>query len=704
MSEKDHSRPNSAGLKSAKEDHKPSAGSSDLSDTSKTTLKPSSSRQTSNSNKEPSVDHSKSSIGGFTQIKVRTREDTSHDSGNKQHEVALTRIGKSIREQDSSRGFLKAKQAADRALAEDKIILNKRFVLEATLGAGGMGTVYRAKDLRKVEASDLQPNIAVKVLNEEFKDHPDAFVTLQREASRSHILSHPNIVTVHDFDRDGDVIYMTMELLEGRGLETIIRQHQPKGLPRDEAFKIVVDFCQALEYAHKKNIIHSDLKPGNIFITDDGAKILDFGIARLANTALDDFDAGSLGALTPSYASLEMIKFDAPAAGDDVYAAAIIAYELLCGEHPYDRKTADKALEEGLKPVRIPGLSNRSWKALESALRLKREDRTSSIAEFYRRLTQKKKVPIFKWVSALLVIAVSTLAYSYLFKQNELEDIVEQTYAKSQTCLETGDYVCATESLKALIEMSPDHPDAAILLKKVEEKNLEQKINVIFSEGKSCLKGEAPIVCAQAKLTELRKLDQSGDKVIALSKKVERFEMQERLVANLERANKCFELGDYTCAIAAAEAVLEDSVDNEQATVLIGKVNSALERIEKDEALLVSRYLAHLKNSEVCFAKKEFDCALAESEKALAIKNNDAEATALKQKSIFSKKQAQDNLQKAQRLLSKAKICFDRKNYTCAISNSESALEFVSSYAPAKALRKLALDEQEAIKKSFSIQ
>lgn len=333
-----------------------------------------------------------------------------------QADVQLTRIRKAIREQNSSQGFVLAKQAADKALAANKIILNKRFVLEATLGAGGMGTVYRAKDLRKVEANDPNPYVAVKVLNDDFRNHPDAFVTLQREASRSHILSHPNIVTVHDFDRDGDVIFMTMELLEGQGLEALIRQHRQKGVAKETALKIVRDIGQALAYAHQKHIVHSDLKPGNIFVCADSTKVLDFGIARLTNQSGGaDFDAGSLGALTPAYASLEMINGDEPHPADDVYACAIIAYELFTGEHPYQRKPADVALREKLRPAPVKSLSKQQWKTLEGGLRLRRADRTHDVAQFYKGLTQKRRsIKGLLAATVLLTALAATVAYRFL--------------------------------------------------------------------------------------------------------------------------------------------------------------------------------------------------------------------------------------------------------------------------------------------------
>src|SRR5690606_19907363 len=158
----------------------------------------------------------------------------------------------------NSAGFAKASELAEQALSGSGAgtLLKKRFLLEDALGQGGMGTVYKTKDLRKVEAEDPNPYIATKVLNQDFKDHPDAFVALQQETAKSQTLAHPNIVTVHDFDRDGDILYMTMELLDGEPLDKLLRAHQNQGLPLETAFKLTRDLCAALTYAHKRHLIH----------------------------------------------------------------------------------------------------------------------------------------------------------------------------------------------------------------------------------------------------------------------------------------------------------------------------------------------------------------------------------------------------------------------------------------------------------------
>ena len=146
-------------------------------------------------------------------------------------------------------------------------IIKKRFVLEKLLGKGGMGLVFGAIDRRKEEARDPNPRVALKVLNADFQRHPQAFMALQREARKAQTLAHPNVVTVFDFDRDGDAVYMTMELLEGRGLDSMTREARGKGIKRDVALPIIRGIAEGLAYAHRKGIVHSDLKPGNVFIT-----------------------------------------------------------------------------------------------------------------------------------------------------------------------------------------------------------------------------------------------------------------------------------------------------------------------------------------------------------------------------------------------------------------------------------------------------
>ncbi len=312
--------------------------------------------------------------------------------------------------------------------AVTKTVIKGRFELDKLLGSGGMGAVYKALDRRKLEANDSEPYVAIKLLNDDFRQHPDAFISLQREARKSQTLAHPNIVTVYDFDRDGDRVFMTMEFLDGAPLDKLLREHADVGLEFEQACSVLRDISQALIYAHSHSIVHSDFKPGNIFVTSKkGAKVFDFGIARAVSGGVSGvgektlFDAGTLGALTPAYASLEMLQGEEPAPSDDVYALGCVAYELFSGRHPFGKTPADKAWQQRLKPERIRSLSRRQWRALESALALKRRDRTATVEEFVQGFFVNNT---WKWVlgAAFVTLLVgSVIGYSQLARENAVE-------------------------------------------------------------------------------------------------------------------------------------------------------------------------------------------------------------------------------------------------------------------------------------------
>ena len=317
-------------------------------------------------------------------------------------------------------------------------VLKSRFVLDDRLGSGGMGTVYRAKDLRKVEARDRNPYVAVKVLNADIRRHPEAFIALEREASRSQLLSHHNIVSIFDFDKDGNVPFMTMELLQGRELADLMEAY-PHGLPDEMAWSVIHGLCDGLGYAHENGVVHADFKPGNVFVTDQNlAKILDFGLARAVRlqpaqgdrgedgTGEDTaFDPAQLAALTPVYASLEMIRGEVPETRDDLYSLAVVIYLVLTGRHPYNRLPADEALAAGLSPERPRQLNRVQWRALKSALALRRDDRPASVRVLHEALTDR---PLWKsrYVAALAATVLIAVTGSRVIEGSQIDDVRDE--------------------------------------------------------------------------------------------------------------------------------------------------------------------------------------------------------------------------------------------------------------------------------------
>ena len=221
-----------------------------------------------------------------------------------------------------------------------------------------------------------------------------------------------------------------MEFLDGKPLDELIRQHGSVGLPKNDVKRILSDICAALIYAHEKGIIHSDFKPGNIFVTKEGVtKVFDFGIAREVGKADKpgsngaDKVIGDLGALTVAYAAVEMFECKEPDVRDDIYALGCIAYEMYTGKHPFNRVGADEAKKRNLKPEKITGIHKNQWLAIEKALAFDREDRIATVGEFWS-LFNKKSSPIVIFSSLALVVfsVIAAVVYQYVPDQSAIKN------------------------------------------------------------------------------------------------------------------------------------------------------------------------------------------------------------------------------------------------------------------------------------------
>ncbi len=255
-------------------------------------------------------------------------------------------------------------------------VLQGRFKLIESIGQGGMSAVFKAIDLRKIETHSSDPYVAVKLLTIPSSGFGQSLTLLQGEAQKLQSLPHPNIVRVIDCDRDGRTVFMTMEYLTGEPLKRAATLAPDfKGMPPAEAERIIESIASALEFAHRNDIIHGDLKPGNIIITSKGeVKVIDFGIARVMTRSQAGHADDRLGVagLTPIYASPEMLTHQGPDPRDDVYALACIAHELLTGQHPFDERSALEARDAGMRPARRKEFSRGAFKAITHGLEFDR--------------------------------------------------------------------------------------------------------------------------------------------------------------------------------------------------------------------------------------------------------------------------------------------------------------------------------------------
>jgi serine/threonine protein kinase len=340
------------------------------------------------------------------------------------------------------------------------VTLKDRFVLVEKLGQGGMGVVYKAKDLLKVEAQDKDPYVAIKVLTDAFKKYSGSFIALQREASKAQRLAHPNIATVYDFDRDNNTVFMTMEYLQGKALNQLIKDLTVKPLKKEQALEMIDQLCSGLAYAHEKNLIHSDFKPGNCFQTSEGhVKLLDFGIARASTQSEEEkentmFDPAKLSAVTPAYATPEMFAGMNPDPRDDIYGLACVAYQLLAGgKHPYNKVASPKIKELNIKPKPIKGLNRRQQKTLSRALSVVREDRVESVDKFAEGMRSRKShAKTIILVALFLAIIGAGLGYKPF-----LEYLDEEALYDKIAEIKLGNQALMIETIWSLDKLSPEH-------------------------------------------------------------------------------------------------------------------------------------------------------------------------------------------------------------------------------------------------------
>ena len=415
------------------------------------------------------------------ETRVRARDDTGASDDTRERGPAPTAIADDLtRVRVASRG-------QDAPRFGEGYRLRGRYLLERLIGQGSMGEVWRAKDLLGEEARDRNPFVAVKLLNADFEGHSDAFVAMHREASRAQKLAHPNIVTVHVFDRD-DVsgrAFIAMELLDGRPLDGVIRELGVRGMDRGQALPIIRGMAEGLAYAHRKGIVHCDFKPANVFLTTDGTpKILDFGIARASQAAAGDGgaaeteaddpddDAGFQG-YTPSYAAPEALSGRPARTAEDVFALGIVAFELVSGTHPFRRMSALEAQKAGIEPPRLKGLKGREMRAIESALAFDPAQRPQDASIFLRRL--QGVPPIQKGLAAAvaaLVLTAAGLGYrSYLQSlpavplsslppavQQQFHDYIRQGNGSLAYLRGSGDITASADAAEYFAEAYRLHP------------------------------------------------------------------------------------------------------------------------------------------------------------------------------------------------------------------------------------------------------
>jgi len=214
------------------------------------------------------------------------------------------------------------------------IVLSNRYELEERLGSGGMAMVFRAHDRM------LERTVAVKLLRTDFSRDSDFRERFRQEAKAVANLSHPNIVTVHDFGLDGGRLFIVMEYVPGTDLKTMLNQRGR--FSEDEAIALMIQACAGIGYAHRAGLVHCDVKPQNMLVTPDKRlKVVDFGIARALATIAPDEKAEVVWG-SPQYFSPEQAAGEAPSPASDVYSLGVVMFEMLTTRLPFEDPSAEE--------------------------------------------------------------------------------------------------------------------------------------------------------------------------------------------------------------------------------------------------------------------------------------------------------------------------------------------------------------------------
>jgi serine/threonine protein kinase len=326
-----------------------------------------------------------------------------------------------------------------------------KYELLDEIGRGAMGTVYRARD------PQLERLVAVKMMSEELLIEDEMRARFQREARSAANLSHPNIVTIFDFgELEGPGLpYIVMELLEGTSLAHLMEEKKPERL--EDRIGVLTQVCRGLDYAHKRGVIHRDVKPGNIQVLPNGtAKILDFGIAHGKGSTIKTKTGLVMG--TPNYMAPEQIASEVVDHRADMWAVGVILYELLGGERPFAAASIPSLVYQIVHAPPPPlddrklGIPPRLVQVVDRALQKNPDHRFRDLAHLARTLEKVMGAPS-------LTAELSADARSRGYNTN---------LGLAKNLLAQGQPQRALEAARRAQALEPSHPEVVDLIREIE--------------------------------------------------------------------------------------------------------------------------------------------------------------------------------------------------------------------------------------------
>ena len=348
------------------------------------------------------------------------------------------------------------------------------YKIEDLIGAGGMGEVYRARDTR------LHRTVAIKLVRPELARRADFRERLHREARAISALNHPHICSLYDIGEQDGLDYLVMEYVEGESVADALKRGP---LPVEHALRFGAEIADALVAAHARGVVHRDLKPGNIMITEAGVKVLDFGLAKRSDTvaAADgttltleaETSAGQLLG-TVAYMSPEQAEGRAVDARSDIFALGVVLYETLCGRRPFRGGTTLAILasilrEEPQAPRQLrPEISAELEQIVLRCLAKKPEERYASAAEVARDLEQLRKPvaagitlrrPLVAALALVLLVALGALGTRWYMRSSRVRWAETQAIPQAAQLMERSQPLAALKLVQQAEQYAPSSPE-----------------------------------------------------------------------------------------------------------------------------------------------------------------------------------------------------------------------------------------------------
>lgn len=362
------------------------------------------------------------------------------------------------------------------ALSDGQVLLG-RYMLMRQIGQGGTSCVYRVRDLLAVLGGDAEEShIAAKIVRSPVAGSSEHnHQMMLREALTTRHLSHPNILKIYDYHQDGGYCFVTMELVEGESLAELVARKPQGKLSYTQLKAIIQEVSNGLSAAHQAGVIHSDIKPSNILISESGEiKVIDFATARsyidarIKNSGVDNIT--DFYGYTLAYASPQTIADEKATPSDDVFSLACIIYELITGKHPYAKKPTNTIAKDYLPP-KPKELGAAQWRVLRKGLQLRSEKRYNSIQTFTRSFFRARRLPAYT-AAVLALVSCSYLLVSWGITQlgDRLETRRQYMAAyHDQTLFESGVDQIRTEISSLDTTNRHNGEDAKVFLNRVHE-------------------------------------------------------------------------------------------------------------------------------------------------------------------------------------------------------------------------------------------